>query len=153
MTLGSGKLSHNLKDKFFGKQYGSLDKVMTNTLAYFFGARVAKRKKGFDNIFTQNSALTQKAKFWCNYVGALKGKSLKQNIQMVLVHFVNLPLCQIGISSTCHFIKHFVNLPYHQPVILSTCHFVNLPFCQLAILSTCHFVNLPFHQLVISSTA
>jgi hypothetical protein len=26
------------------------------------------------DLYTHNSALTQKAKFWCNYVGALKGK-------------------------------------------------------------------------------
>ena len=28
------------------------------------------------DLYTSNSALTHKAKFWCNYVGALKGKKL-----------------------------------------------------------------------------
>ena len=26
------------------------------------------------DLYTQNAGLTQKAKFWCNYVSALKGK-------------------------------------------------------------------------------
>jgi len=37
------------------------------------------------DLYTQNSALTQKAKFWCNYVGALKGKAVIAPVVIVVV--------------------------------------------------------------------
>ena len=32
------------------------------------------------DLYTQNSGLTHKAKFWCNYVSALKGELWQQNL-------------------------------------------------------------------------
>jgi hypothetical protein len=61
---------------------------------------------------------------------------------------MNVPLCQLGISSNCLFIK----LAYHLIEISPTCHLINLPLYQLAISSTWDFINLTFHQLDISST-
>ena len=29
------------------------------------------------DLYTSNNPLTHKAKFWCNYIGALKGKTFK----------------------------------------------------------------------------
>lgn len=36
------------------------------------------------DLYTSNSALTHKAKFWCNYVGALKGNFYVFNIEIFL---------------------------------------------------------------------
>ena len=37
------------------------------------------------DLYTQNSALTQKAKFWCNYVGALKGKENNIYTKIIII--------------------------------------------------------------------
>ena len=34
------------------------------------------------DLYTSNSALTHKAKFWCNYVGALKGNVARNDAVM-----------------------------------------------------------------------
>ncbi len=61
-------------------------------------------------------------------------------------HFINLPFCQLTISSTCH----FVNSPFCQFAMLSTCCFIFLSiltFHQITIFSSSHSVNSPFRQL------
>ena len=43
------------------------------------------------DLYTQNSGLTHKAKFWCNYVSALKGESnLWYLICLDNLHFINM---------------------------------------------------------------
>ncbi len=81
-------------------------------------------------------------------------------------HFINLPFCQIGISSTLNFINrqfcqlailtnwYFINLQCHQLSILPTCHFNKFHLCnlqfQLTISAILNLCNLQFHQLAIS---
>ena len=36
------------------------------------------------DLYTSNNPLTHKAKFWCNYVGALKGKNPKKRFDDLL---------------------------------------------------------------------
>ena len=40
------------------------------------------------DLYTSNNPLTHKAKFWCNYVGALKGKNPKKRFFDDLLYFV-----------------------------------------------------------------
>ena len=41
------------------------------------------------DLYTSNNPLTHKAKFWCNYVGALKGKNPKKDFLMIYCIFFN----------------------------------------------------------------
>ena len=51
------------------------------------------------DLYTSNSALTHKAKFWCNYVGALKGKKLYTTTWVEIIFkgafFIQQPLQKV----------------------------------------------------------
>ncbi len=74
-------------------------------------------------------------------------------------HFVESPLCQHPVSSSCHFVnllskELFVvssTSSFDQLAISSTCHFINLSFHQLATFTNYHCVNLSFYKFAISN--
>ena len=51
------------------------------------------------DLYTSNSALTHKAKFWCNYVGALKGKFCSEKDENVW-NFYYVFVC-LSVLSEC----------------------------------------------------
>ena len=47
------------------------------------------------DLYTQNAGLTHKAKFWCNYVSALKGKNVFTNSNLVFIAMLDFDLLHL----------------------------------------------------------
>ena len=58
------------------------------------------------DLYTSNSALTHKAKFWCNYVGALKGKFSVKRMKMCGIFTMCLSASLSSRSVFCLFFEN-----------------------------------------------
>jgi hypothetical protein len=73
--------------------------------------------------------------------------------------FINMPFCQLTISSICCFFNYIENLTFFKWSFCKNAFFVNWPFHrrvifsfhQLPILSFIHFINLQFYHITILS--
>jgi len=100
-------------------------------LVRFLGA------KSFNQLVILSSCLFTNLTFCQLAIQLPHHLSTCQFVNLALYYFVirQLVICQLASLSTWHYITlSFVNFPVCQLAILSSCLFINLTFCQLGIL-------------------